>query len=135
MIHSIDMVRTTAHTAFPDRGSPSTSHTRVRWQPYNTSCQSIPPHSPGPSELMPPLMLAYFVTPASSTGSISPSPGSLDWAHCGAFSKPNRTCHIHNIYHPPHQCESKPHNNDQQSKFALGLIGKSSESWLLFCSS
>ena len=94
------MVRPAAH-AFPHRGSPSTSHTRVRWQPYNASLQSIPPRSSP---------LPYFVTPASSTGSISPSPR--------AFSEPDRTRPIH---HPPRESKLR---DIQKSKFALSLVGE-----------
>ncbi|KAG8213724.1 hypothetical protein J3R82DRAFT_10427 [Butyriboletus roseoflavus] len=71
------MVRPAAHS-LPHRGSPSTSHTRVRWQPYHSSVQSIPPRSSP---------LAYLITPASSTSSVSPSPPSLP--------EPDRPRHAH----------------------------------------
>ncbi|KAF8135672.1 hypothetical protein EV363DRAFT_1212356 [Boletus edulis] len=92
------MVRPVAHS-FPHRGSPSTSHTRVRWQPYHASIQSIPPRSSP---------LAYFVTPASSTASVSPSPR--------AFSETDRP------RHPPHPSREYKLRDLQKSKFALSLV-------------
>ncbi|KAG9316393.1 hypothetical protein JVU11DRAFT_2426 [Chiua virens] len=96
------MVRPAAHS-FPHRGSPSTSHTRVRWQPYHASLQSIPPRTSSP--------LAYLVTPASS---VSSSPRAL--------SEPDRPRHAH---HPPR--ESKLRDN-QKSKFAFSLVDRAVKS-------
>lgn len=88
------MVRPPAHS-FPHRGSPSTSHTRVRWQPYHQATQ--PRSSP----------LAYLVTPASSA---SPSPSSL--------SEPDRPRHV---LYPPRDSKLR---EIQKSKFALSLVGE-----------
>ncbi|KAH0827541.1 hypothetical protein J3R83DRAFT_4262 [Lanmaoa asiatica] len=93
------MVRPAAHS-FPHRGSPSTTHSRVRWQPYQASVQSILPRSSP---------LAYLVTPASSTSSVSPSPRSL--------SELDRPRHAH---HPPRESKLR---DTQKSKFALSLVG------------
>ncbi|KAF8558021.1 hypothetical protein OG21DRAFT_1434198 [Imleria badia] len=98
------MVRPAAHS-FPHRGSPTTSHTRVRWQPYHASLQSIPPRSSP---------LAYFVTPASSTASVSPSPR--------AFSEPDRPRHA---THPPRESKLR---DIQKSKFALTLVDQAVKS-------
>ncbi|KAG9310466.1 hypothetical protein JVU11DRAFT_9609 [Chiua virens] len=82
------MVRPAAYS-FPHRGSPSTSHSRVCWQPYyHVSLQSLPLRTLSP--------LAYPTTQASSTSSIPLSPPAL--------SESNRPRHAH---YPPHLSSNK----------------------------
>lgn len=97
------MVRPTAHS-LPHRGSPATT-TRVRWQPYNTSMQSLQSRS-SPS--------SYLITPASSVSSTSPSPRPL----C-AVDRPKHTQYL------PRECKLR---ETQKSKYALGLVDQTVKS-------
>ncbi|KIJ18938.1 hypothetical protein PAXINDRAFT_166854 [Paxillus involutus ATCC 200175] len=99
------MVRPAAHS-FPHRGSPATTtHSRVRWQPYNASIQTLQSRS-SPS--------SYLVTPASSVSSVSPSPRPL----C-AVDRPR-----HTLY-PPRDCKLR---ETQKSKYALNLVDQTVKS-------
>ncbi|KAF9222573.1 hypothetical protein BS17DRAFT_783060 [Gyrodon lividus] len=99
------MVRAAAHS-FPHRGSPATTtHSRVRWQPYNASLQYLQSRS-SPS--------SYLVTPASSVSSVSPSPPPL----CAV----DRSRHTQ--YLPP-ECKLR---EIQKSKYALNLVDQTVKS-------
>ncbi|KIJ67950.1 hypothetical protein HYDPIDRAFT_107495 [Hydnomerulius pinastri MD-312] len=99
------MVRSAAHT-LAHRGTPATtSHTRVRWQPYNASFQSIQSHTP-PS--------VYLITPASSVSSTSPSPISLR-----DVDRPRHAQYL------PRECQLR---ETQKSKYALGLVDQTVKS-------
>lgn len=94
------MVRNAAHT-LAHRGTPATStHTRVRWQPY-ASHQPIPARTPPSS---------YLVTPASSVSSSSPSAFSL--------------CDVDRLRHAQYLPRESQLRETQKSKYALGLVGE-----------
>lgn len=95
------MVRPTIH-ALAQRGTPSSSHSRVRWQPYNASNQ------PFQARTSP-----YLPTPASSVSSTSPSPHTLP---------EDRTRHAHFI---PRECQLR---DAHKSKYALGLVDQTVKS-------
>ncbi|KIK99075.1 hypothetical protein PAXRUDRAFT_823180 [Paxillus rubicundulus Ve08.2h10] len=99
------MVRPAAHPC-PHRGSPATTtHSRVRWQPYNASLQTFQSRA-SPS--------SYLVTPASSISSVSPSPRPL----C-VVDRPR-----HTLY-PPRECKFR---ETQKSKYALNLVDQTVKS-------
>ncbi|KAH7888541.1 hypothetical protein F5I97DRAFT_1949872 [Phlebopus sp. FC_14] len=93
------MVRPAAHS-LAHRGTPATTtHSRVRWQPYNAPLSSVSSRTPPPT---------YLVTPASSVSSTSPSPLSLG-----------------DVEHPRHaQCPPRESQfrELQKTKYALGLV-------------
>ncbi|KIK27005.1 hypothetical protein PISMIDRAFT_675324, partial [Pisolithus microcarpus 441] len=95
------MVRSTIH-AFAQRGTPSSSHSRVRWQPYHASNQ------PFQARTSP-----YLPTPASSVSSTSPSPHTLS---------EDRTRHAYLV---PRDCQLRDAN---KSKYALGLVDQTVKS-------
>lgn len=95
------MVRPTIH-AFAQRGTPSSSHSRVRWQPYNASNQSSQTHTS-----------PYLPTPASSVSSTSPSPHTIS---------EDRPRHAHSI---PRECQLR---DAHRSKYALGLVDQAVKS-------
>ncbi|KAI6046038.1 hypothetical protein EDC04DRAFT_3103617 [Pisolithus marmoratus] len=95
------MVRPSIH-ALAQRGTPSSSHSRVRWQPYNASNQSSQSRT---SPCLP--------TPASSVSSISPSP------------HPISEDRLRHAYLIPRECQLR---DAHKSKYALGLVDQTVKS-------